>query len=157
MSSDSIYCFLDANVLIHFRAFQEVDWPQKLQARHVYLVLVPTVLRELNKYKDDNKNEARRRRVRSILPRLEGLLEQPTSSSPATARLGVSIFDIPREPKVDWSALGLDPLIEDDRLIASIIEFGQQHVMPKCSSCPTTFQRAARPVSTVSKRVARKD
>lgn len=77
MSSDSIYCFLDANVLIHFRAFQEVDWPQKLQARHVYLVLVPTVLRELNKYKDDNKNEARRRRVRSILPRLEGNLGCP--------------------------------------------------------------------------------
>lgn len=127
MSSDSKYCFLDANIFIHFQDFADVDWPRKLGSRHVYLVLAPTVLRELNKYKDDNKNEARRRRVRSILPKLEALLEQSTTTAPTMIRSGVSILDIPREPNVNWSALGLDPLVEDDRLVASIIEFNEQH------------------------------
>ena len=32
---DEIYCFLDANVLIHFQMFDEVDWAKLLKAAKV--------------------------------------------------------------------------------------------------------------------------
>ncbi len=123
MPSDIVYGFVDANVLMHFQTFDEVDWPAKLGATHVHLVLAPSVMRELNKFKDDNTNERRKNRVRMLLAKLKPLLNAGDANSPALVRSGVTIFDIAREPAVDWATLGLDPAVEDDRLLASILAF----------------------------------
>lgn len=123
MSCNTVYGFMDANVFMHFQTFDEIDWSGKLGADHVHLVVAPSVLRELNKYKDDSTNTRRRDRVRSILSKLKPLLNSGDVDNPAFVRSGVTIFDIVREPRVDWSALGLDQLVEDDRLLATIIQF----------------------------------
>ncbi len=122
-----MYCFLDANTLIHFRTFDEVDWPVVLGVPEVCLVLAPGVMRELDKFKDDHTNDRRRRRVRTLLSKLEDLLEQSDEDNPARMRPGVTIMDLPYEPFAEWDGLHLDPAIGDDRLIASMLEFRAAH------------------------------
>lgn len=125
--SDPLYCFVDANILIHFQTFDEVDWADKLQSRHVRLMLAPAVMREIDKFKDDNSNERRRKRVRTILAKLRDLLEHSGDVEIASVREGTSLAVIDLEPQVDWAHYHLDPIIEDDRLLASILEFRREH------------------------------
>ena len=54
---DEVYCFLDTDVLMHFTDFDQADWVTLLSAKKVYLVLPITVVRELNKHKDDFVNK----------------------------------------------------------------------------------------------------
>ena len=125
--SDPLYCFVDANILIHFQTFDEVDWAERLQCRHVRLVLAPAVMREIDKFKDDHANERRRKRVRTILAKLRDVLERSGDAEIAPVREGTSLAIIDSEPQVDWTGDHLDPTIFDDRLIASILEFRRGH------------------------------
>jgi len=123
MQSNQLYCFLDANTFIHFQTFDEVDWPSVLSEPKVCLVLAPCVTSELSKFKDNQSNAKRQKRVRTLLSKLSHLLEGPGTDPVVGVRRGVTLLAIPKEPKVDWLSLGLDPMIADDRLIASIYEF----------------------------------
>ena len=123
LASDVAYCFIDTNVLIHFQTFDEVDWPTVFQVDQVCLVLGPVVMAELNQHKDDSSHGWRQKRARMLVGKLSALLKEKPLDQPVEVRQGVSIFDIPKEPVVDWKALGLDPRVNDDRLLASIIEF----------------------------------
>lgn len=103
--------------------FTAVNWPELLEADQVCLVLAPSVMRELEKFKDDSSQQARRDRVRDVLSRLKPLLRGSTTEKPAVVSHGVSMFDITREPSLAWQDFGLDPQIGDDRLLASILTF----------------------------------
>lgn len=122
---DVTYCFLDTNALLHFQDFRHVDWPEKLGASSVVLVLAPVVRRELNMYKDDHTNEGKRSRARSVIAALRRLLVAGRPDTPAPVRANVEILAPTKEPRVDWKELGLDPDIGDDRLIASIVSFSE--------------------------------
>jgi hypothetical protein len=113
------YYFLDANVLMHFQTFDEVDWISVLGEREIELLLAPSVMREIDKFKDDSSNDWRKKRVRSLLNKLRTIW----SGSTNIVRNNVSISDIDTEPTVDWEGLILDSAQPDDRLIASILEF----------------------------------
>ncbi len=45
------FVFIDTNVLLHYRSFDEVDWPGQLGATAVTLVFAPVVLTELDRHK----------------------------------------------------------------------------------------------------------
>ena len=123
-----IYCFLDTNVLYHFQAFDEIRWPEILNAKQVCLVFVPTVLHELNRHKDDSTNERRRNRARMLLSKLKKLLEPETITDQLPlVRPNVVLLAIAQEPLMNWTEEHLDPSSGDDRLIASILEFSRQH------------------------------
>ncbi len=122
-----VYCFLDTSILIQFRTFDEIDWPKVVSAPAVVLVLAPIVLAELNQHKDDYTNEWRRKRARTLVSKLKSFLGQTGSAPSAKVRPDVSLLDIPNEPVVDWATLGLDPAVNDDRLIAAVIKFCEQH------------------------------
>lgn len=127
MNSQSVYCFPDTNALLHFEDIRQVDWLDTLQAGQVQIVLAPQVITELNKFKDDHTNEGRRNRARSVLSMLNTLLGAARPGSPVELRSQVELLDLAKEPSLDWPALGLDPIVADDRLIASILEFRQTH------------------------------
>ena len=127
MGAPPVYCFPDTNIFIHFQTFNEVDWNKLLETPQVCLVITPVVFDELNKFKDDSRDERRRKRVRTILPLLEKYLDQVEQDNPAPVRPGVVIIDLTDEPMVDWQALRLDPTIGDDRLLASMLEFIDGH------------------------------
>jgi hypothetical protein len=44
--------FLDTNVYLHYRRFDEVNWLDVVQAEAVRIVVPPVTTRELNKIKD---------------------------------------------------------------------------------------------------------
>ncbi|HEY7094722.1 MAG TPA: PIN domain-containing protein [Ktedonobacterales bacterium] len=116
---------LDTNVFMHFQTFDEVEWNTIAGAPEVCLLLTSVVLRELDKFKNDPVSEWRRQRARTILGKLEALLLSGAPSGRAQVRNGVVLSAYMQEPATDWAALGLDPQIADDRLIASILAFGQ--------------------------------
>lgn len=121
------YCFLDTNILIHFQTFDEVDWCSGLEASEVVLVFAPVVMREMNQHKDDSRNKWRQKRARILFSKLKWLLKGILPGDSISIKEAVSILEVPREPKVDWGHLGLDPQINDDRLLATIIEFADTH------------------------------
>lgn len=121
---DPLYCFLDTDTLIHFQTFDEADWPRHLGARAVQLMLAPSVLREIDKFKDDHTNDRRRQRVRALWSKLARLLDSVPPGEAASVRQGVSIAAVTAEPGGDWRALGLAPNVQDDRLIAAVLAFG---------------------------------
>lgn len=126
-----VQCFLDTNVFLHFRMFDEVDWPEVVGASNVCLVVAPAVLAELDRFKDDHTVTWRRDRARKVLSKLDQFLPAGSSLEPSHVRQRVRIRGIAREPAVDWRNLGLDPTIPDDRLIASLLETEQQHPRPE--------------------------
>ena len=113
------YVFVDTNVTLHFQFLDEVDWAAAFGFDHVTLVLAPVVLSELDNKKvaGGRKERLRARKVLSLLDRL-GL-----SSAPVLLRDGVSLAAIGNEPRpATFLECGLDPEINDDRLLASLIE-----------------------------------
>jgi len=123
-----IYCFLDTNILLEFETFDDVDWPKVLNAKQVCLVLAPVVLSELDKHKTDYNNVRRQKRARMLLPKITNLTERETIAGELPqVRRNVTLMVLPNEPLIDWAIEHLDPTVNDDRLIASTLEFSRQH------------------------------
>lgn len=115
-----VFAFIDTNVLLHFTFFNEVDWAAELSAGTVTLVFAPIILRELDQKKDSGgrKEKERARKVLKVLDELE------LSSTPTNLRSDTFVQAIGKEPLASTFAQhGLDPGINDDRLIAAAIEF----------------------------------
>ncbi len=122
------YCFLDTNILIQFQTFNEVNWLKVLNAKQVCLVLAPVVIHELDIHKSDYSNARRQKRARMLLPKITKLIEEePIGDELPQVRRNVTLMVLPNEPLIDWRAEHLDPMVNDDRLIASILEFSRQH------------------------------
>jgi hypothetical protein len=140
-SAQKVYCFLDADALLNFKTFDEVDWPSILGTDVVYLVLAPTIMKELNKHKDDASNEWRQDRARTLVSKFKKLFRRADDQGIILVRNGVSLMRIAREPLIGggWEALGLDHRINDDRTIASMLEWRDQH--PETPICFVSTER----------------
>jgi hypothetical protein len=123
---DTAYCFIDTDVLIHFQTFDEVDWLSAINAKTVCLVLASTVMAEINELKD-RATDWRGKRARKVVSMLRAKLKEADPGQPVEIRPGVSLMDIAGEPVVDWREQRLDPNINDDRLLATILGFAAEH------------------------------
>lgn len=121
------YCFLDTNVLIHFRTFDEVDWPKVLGVSAVTLVLAPVVLKEIDKLKIDQLKPWQQERARKLIQKFRHLLHAVEPGQAASLGRDLSLLCVVNEPQVDWVSTGLDPGWMDDRLIAAILTFKTKH------------------------------
>ncbi len=128
---DALYCFFDTNILLHFTTFDEVNWLKFLNVPQVYLMLTRSVLRELDKFKDDGTVAWRRSRAHMLLSKIDGLLPQSATGVPVPIRDGVDtvfLLDIPREPNAEWIRKHtLDPEVSDDRILACVLQFQEQY------------------------------
>ncbi len=111
-------CFLDTNTLIHYKLFTEIDWTNVLDFSEVELIICPMVLTELDQKKMHHSDLDIRNRCRQIVGKL-----RECANNELRLKNSQLTF-ISREPRVNWIDLGLDPSINDDRIIASIIECG---------------------------------
>lgn len=110
--------FLDTNVYLHYRRFDEIDWTEIVGAKSITVIVPPVVVRELNKHKDFHSQPRVRKCAGRILKRLAELLE----AGPGTPlRDGVHVRFEDRDPVIDFSAYQLSREVQDDNLIASII------------------------------------
>lgn len=109
-------CYLDTNVLIHYKRFNTLDWKSILgTSEKVSLVITPIVFSELDKKKDSDQDSKMRKRCGDIIKALEKYHDEQG------VEVDVSLNFIPSEPLIDWREKGLDPGRNDDRLIASML------------------------------------
>jgi hypothetical protein len=113
------FAFIDTSVFLHYRPFDEVDWPDVLGLESVALVLAPITVHELNEKKDEAAPKLRQRAA-AALKKLEGFWSK---GDPAEVRPGVALVLQDVEPSVDYAAHQLDYRSQDDRLLAAVIQF----------------------------------
>lgn len=122
---DGFHLFIDTNTLLHFQRFDEVDWPRVCGVARVILLIEATVIRELDRFKNDNSNIGRRDRARSVLARLVPLLEESLDGTPAEVRKGTTVQPVLELPIFELSELDLDYQVADDRILAAVVSFGK--------------------------------
>ena len=114
---------IDTNVLIHYQTFDEVDWATELGLPDVTLIVVPDVLREVDKLKNNPKAPWKQGRAKTVSKKLSLLIEKADDLQVGTPlRAGVELRFISLSPTATMHKLGLDIQIVDDRIIASAID-----------------------------------
>lgn len=106
------YIFLDTNIFIHFKNFEEINWKHELGLNNEFeIVLAPIIIDELDKHKY-NQNQKISRRVKKLLPRIENMIIEKRITL-ITKRPFNSTFEY----------YNLDKSEQDDCLLATILEF----------------------------------
>jgi hypothetical protein len=119
-----VFAFIDTNVLMQFRMFDEVDWPTEVGVSAVTLVFSPVVFTELDKYKWGGTRR-QKNRARTVVKKLGAL---NLSTTPVLVRSGVQAVALDAEPNdALFTQHRLDPQSADDRLLASYCGFLEEH------------------------------
>src|SRR5690348_14199336 len=113
------FLFVDTNVLLHFKRFEEIDWISLTKSSAVTLLLAPIVLRELDDQKATNPQNKLRKRAQALATWVNSKL----SSADFRIREGVAIQFISEDPELDFEKHKLRREIGDDWLIASILDW----------------------------------
>lgn len=91
------------------------------------IVIVPTVLAELDKLKVLHRDPKFRKKVASVIRRLKGMRQQGSLLKGVTVHKTVTVKMIAQEPKFEHTLQWLDPSNDDDRVIASAFEVQLAH------------------------------
>lgn len=86
------------------------------------VVILPTVLSELDKLKITHRSEEFRGKVESVIRRLKGLRQQGNMQEGVTVNRTVTVKMIAKEPDFKRTLSWLDPENNDDRIIAATLE-----------------------------------
>jgi PIN domain len=146
--------FLDTQIYVHYQDFEQINFPNFVEAHDVTIVIPPVSIRELNKLKDLNPREKIKKRAGSCLKRLHALFE---SSSEARLQSGTIVQLEDRDPSINFEELGLQKEIQDDNLIASIIskqaEFPRSAIVLVTSDAGLTLLAKARRLGIATKKL----
>ena len=119
-----VFVFIDTNVLMQFRLFDQVDWAKELGVREVTLIFAPVVFAELDKYKWAGTRR-QKERTRAVLKSLDALA---LSMTPVNVRQGAKAIALDEEPgDALFVQHRLHPQSADDRLLASYFGFVEGH------------------------------
>ncbi|MBW8327168.1 MAG: hypothetical protein K0M50_20565 [Prolixibacteraceae bacterium] len=117
--------FLDTNIFLHYKQFDQIDWLSVCSASECELVITPIVIDELDKHKIGNTKIGKR--ARNVLTQIEKLYETGNFE----IQKDVSIKIINEKPKLDtYSRNGLNYQEQDHRIFACIIEYRENN--PSC-------------------------
>jgi len=120
MPTDARHVVLDTNTILHFKRPDQIDWISLLNCSSVVIVITPTLVRELEKQKVDNRSKKTRKRADATIRWLGSLSEGQESPE---IRPGVTFSFIRYSPSIDFNAHKLSHAISDDELIAHTIEY----------------------------------
>jgi len=90
------------------------------------VVIIPTVLAELDKLKRDHRDIDFRKKVDSVIRRLKGLRQQGSMLQGVTINKTVTVRMIAPEPNFSETLSWLDPTNNDDRIIATVLELQRE-------------------------------
>ena len=120
----AVFVFIDTNVLLQYRLFDEVDWPKELGIPQLTLVFAPVIFTELDKFKWGGTRRPKER-TRSVLKKLNALA---LSMSPVQVRRGVNAIGLDAEPPDEtFAQYRLQRQSADDCLLASYYAFREEH------------------------------
>jgi hypothetical protein len=114
--------FIDTNIFLHYRFFTEIDWPSVTEAGEVTIVIPPIIMRELEKHKYGQKDEALKRRAERVSAHLAQLFKSGGQVRPQT-----KITFERQEPDEEFSTHRLSRETQDDHLLASISLYKREH------------------------------
>jgi hypothetical protein len=115
--------FVDTNTLLHFRWLAEIDWLDITKAMAVDIRLDAVVTGELDNRKRNAPRARIRERARAAISRLEPLL----GAGVCCLRESVELHLNPYRPLENLAASNLDPDVNDDRLVASVLRFREEN------------------------------
>jgi hypothetical protein len=119
-----LYCFLDTNIFLQFKTFDEIDWPKELGVDAVCLVVPKRVIKELDKHKHDPQSDRRRKRARVILKKIK----QYADTENGFVRKNTTILTQTTMPARKWlEEHDYDVDDNDDCIIAAAHLFIQEH------------------------------
>jgi PIN domain len=95
------------------------------------VVLLPTVLGELDDLKNKPRDEAFREKVNGVIRRIKGWRTQGDWLDGITVNKTVTVRSVAREPNFEKTLSWLDKTNRDDRIIASVLEL--QRAMPSAA------------------------
>jgi hypothetical protein len=114
------YVFLDTNSALHFKRPDEIDWCRLTGNSRVYLVVTPIFVRELEEQKVHNPSRKLRERAARYLQWLAQYVRRPDQE----VRPSTNWIFVPSEPTLDFEKHQLSKDVSDDRLIATVLDFG---------------------------------
>lgn len=126
-NSSTIVAFLDTNVLLHYRALNELDWLQGLSAQTVKLKIPAVVVGELDKKKFEATGKIRARAM-TVIKMLQRL--SPHGDRVAL-RNGVELDFVDCPASFDYAAHHLDVSSKDDQLLACVLEYSKHNAADK--------------------------
>jgi hypothetical protein len=122
------YIFGDTNLFEEFLPIVDVDWLALADCTSATLVIPAATIRELNAHKDGaNRGRLKRKAAAALiqLKKYKALAGRPQ------IRDNVFLEFRPQEPLINFADYHLDPTKNDDRLLASAIEFGLEKGLPR--------------------------
>lgn len=115
---------LDTNALIKEPDF---DRYKSLAGDTFTIILMSTVLSELEKLKIATRRDEFRDKINSVIRRIKGLREQGSLATGVTVHKTITVKTIAREPDFSHTLSGLDKKINDDRIIAAVLEYQREN------------------------------
>lgn len=110
--------FLDTNIFLHFKPFDEIDWLKEGECSSCEIIIAPTVVDELDKKKIGNSKISNR--ARTVLQKIEKLVEDDTLQIQSNVHLKV-LSQRPHTSLFDQYELNYEE--PDQRILASIIDY----------------------------------
>jgi hypothetical protein len=115
-----VFAFIDTNVLLHYRFFDEVDWAAQLGADDVTLVFAQVVFDELDRHKWAGTHKEKRR-AQAVLKKIQAL---KLSGAAVNVRTHADVMGLDIEPENEvFARYRLQLQSADDRLLASLLMF----------------------------------
>lgn len=116
-----VYLFLDTNIFMHFKMFDEVDWRWLVEGAEVVLCVARPVMQELDKHKTNHKLSSRKRdRVRKVLAKIETVAE----TDDLQVRDGVTL-QLFAHPIAEFIPDDLDLSHADDAFVATAYAYAR--------------------------------
>ena len=125
--------FVDTQTLLHYQWLDQIDWCSLLATDRVDVILALVVIQELDKHKRDPQKK-RRGRARDRFTQIARALGE---SGPL--RTGVTLRSEHGESLADLVGRGLDPEVNDDRLIGSVIAFAKANPGARVVLCADDY------------------
>ena len=118
---------VDANIVLHYRRIDEIDWPAIAGSSACNLVVVPALMTELERKKATGASPVIKKRASKGI---EFFVQMMDKADPITLRSNCTLVFHDKEPTLDFSANRLSPDVDDDRYIASALEIAGETNFP---------------------------
>lgn len=109
---------LDTNMYIHYNLFTECKWSDLLGIDDLTLIVTPTIIKELDEKKYDQRDYVRKR-AQEVISKFRNIKKGEKVPCGVNVEFPFSC------DKIDLNSLGLNPQNADDRIIAEILQLNK--------------------------------
>lgn len=110
------YLFLDTNIYLHFKSFEQIDWSKLIEGNDEYCIVIPEiVIREIDKIKDSGRGKVQKK-AKNISSRFGEILLE--NNSPI---FKVHLCNNPPDHQFDGVSFSKE--VSDDWFILSVLNY----------------------------------